>query len=513
MPLRTPSRTKGRNRVSQPTPMLAPVGGINARDADGAMASTDAKLLVNWWPRQRDVVSRKGTTLHCDTGSAVPIDYLLSFDQGASDKMLAFSGGSIYDVSGIAPSTLFSGLGGSEFIADFISSYAVIVNGVDTPMLYNGVTVTTTPFTGVGLTPSSLSFAHAFKGRMFFIEKGTQNIWYAGLGNIAGPLSKFPLNQVGKFTGSLMILTTISVEGGNGPGDRFVAIFDSGDVVVYAGSDPGNAADWDRVGTYKIGRPLSPYVHDSNGSDIRIVTTRGYESLAPALRAGEALRLKEMISDKIQEVASNSINYARNDLQWRTHYYSLQQMFIVQVPQGGGRPTLLHCQNTNTGAWTIFDGVNSSCFCNRKDNVFVGTPDGRVLQFWSGDTDAGLEITLDAQTSWFFLGSSGHQKLLELIKLIFTGYWFPTIYIGVSVDYKPFRRMTVLNVGPQQQPAYWNQDHWNQAYWSQGKRTKTYWHKHGALGTAISMRVTAVGHKGDLSWNSTVFITEQGDLI
>ena len=76
---RMPIQERRGARVARPYPMPPPVGGWNARDALSLMKREDAVSLVNWFPRQSDVISRPGYTSFCDVRINSNIKQLIPF--------------------------------------------------------------------------------------------------------------------------------------------------------------------------------------------------------------------------------------------------------------------------------------------------------------------------------------------------------------------------------------------------------------------------------------------------
>lgn len=89
----------------------APVGGLNGRDGLAAMGPQDAFVMDNWFPGTATVDGRNGHEAHI-LGLVNPVETILAYNGGASRKMLAFAGGSIFDT------TITNAVAGSELIAN-----------------------------------------------------------------------------------------------------------------------------------------------------------------------------------------------------------------------------------------------------------------------------------------------------------------------------------------------------------------------------------------------------------
>lgn len=528
-------------RRSRSKVVPAPVGGWNAKDAITAMPDTDAVRLINWFPRESNITARRGYAELCDLGTGSKVDMVFSghgdvfalpsmdtstitmdsdqytFDNQSesTSRVFAASGGKLFHISNPeAVAEIGSGYASNYWVTQNFGRRVYCVNGEDAPIYISNATVSTASFTpeeGFSLTLTNLNFVFAYKNRLYFIEKNSQRMWYGGVDSLSGELKQFDFSLVQGFHGELMVLTALTGDGGQGGSeDLFVAIFSSGDVAVYSGSFPG-ADNWTKIGTYKIGRPMSRFAHTVYGSDIIIVTSRGYESLQRSMREGEGIRLRAMLSDKISgEVGKRLRVGPRPD--WRIEVHEPSRMMIFQVPINNNSRQY-HVRNIDTGAWCEFDlSDNGISWLSDSGNAYMGGQDGRVFQFDVGATDDEDEIRLTCETAWSFLGSQA-IKTLHFMYLNLTGAFFPTFTIQVQGDFRKFVRSTQLNVGLQNPPAYWGTAQWNNSYWSAGVITKEYFHKHVERGRRIGLRTVCTGYIGELSWNSTTFVVEDGGLV
>src|SRR3546814_16537503 len=66
---------------------------------------------------------------------------------------------------------------------------------------------------------------------------------------------------------------TIDSSSDSGLSEQNIFVSTEGEVAVYQGSDPGEAATWSKVGVYRIGKPLGARAHFRGGGDIAIATS------------------------------------------------------------------------------------------------------------------------------------------------------------------------------------------------------------------------------------------------
>lgn len=506
-----PFRAKRGRREAQTKTVSAPVGGWNARDAIGLMPPTDAVSLVDWWPVERNIIARRGYEEHCNIGVNAPVRTVVAYETPSASKILATCDGKLYDVTTSTAVELEDELTSEDFSTLLMGSRLIFLNGEDDPFYYDGSAVASAGLSGTGLTVSNLIYGMSFKSRMYFVEKDTQNFWYGDVRAVTGALSKFDLSTVGSFRGHLLALTAIVNDGGDGKDDLFVCLFSRGDVVVYQGSDPGGD-DWNHVGTYVIGAPVSRHAILRFGNQVIIVTDRGYELLQKSIVKGQAVESKDLLSDKIQNTVSARTEQVPFSNDWRIMQYNKAKMLLVQAPINSTKAEF-HVRNINTGAWSRFRLPKALSWCVNGGNAYMGSRDGKIHRFWTGGTDDGQAIALEAETAWNYLGDAGNTKTLKMLKFNASSIFFPIIYVTVNVDFKKSTRSTYIPQPTQSTPAYWDEAEWDQAYWSYGDRTQELWHDHVADGGAFSLKVRTLNATYGLSWNSVMYVYTKGGLL
>lgn len=501
-----------RAQRTKPHEMAAPVGGWNNRDSVVAMRPEDAISLVNWFPSQGSVNARRGYARLIALAGGQSVQQLIPYEVGAVSKLLAMSGGKLFDTAGGAE--LATGKTSNYVSYTRMGERLIMCNGVDAPFSYNGTAVVAHGFTDATATLdfSDLSFVTAFNSRIYFIEDNTQSFWYGGVGAVQGALEKFDLSLTGSFSGKLKILTAITQDGGDGADDIFVAIFSGGDVVAYKGTNPGDATNWSKVGVFKIGQPLSRFGHVANGGDVTIITSRGYETLVRSTREGEGVKIRSMASDKIQNEVTQIIKQTGASERWRVQLYNKGRMLIFQAPLAS--TIRHHVRNIDTGAWCRFSLPNLVSFAQLGSVLYCGDVNGVVHTFDTGDSDDGETIIFSASCAWTALGARGQKKMLHFMEFNFTGVYFPSMQISVAEDFGKHLRSTTLAIPNQEIPSSFGDSYWDDpSYWNNGSQTRGLKHKHGAEGKQFSLRLDMLGRVGDINWNSVTYYETRGGLL
>lgn len=428
-----------RTQISSTHRIPAPIAGWDAQSALADMAADSAVILDNFIPRPGYIEMRKGSITQA-SGLGANIQTLMTW-RGTTDKLIAAAGGGkLYDVTAlntVNPVALYSAATVDQWSwVDFANSagtWLLAVNGTDTPIKYDGTTVTTTAFTAAGLTPTALSTIMSHKGRLHMGEKGTLHVWYATTpGALAGACGLLDLGPVCSKGGTIACIGTCSLWYSTGLDDFAVYVTTQGQVVVYQGTDPGQATAWSLVGVYDLGIPMGARSLIKFGSDLAVITGTGVIPLSQAIKLDRAQDNSIALTQKIQNAFQTSAATLGAGWGWQGFLYPTGALGIFNIPSN---PAVQYVQNLQTGAWCRFTGMNATCwgFANSLAYWAQGTT---VYQLDAGADDAGTTITYDLLGAWSDHGFSGEKRYTMLRPLMSTVSWI-TPALEVNTNYNP----------------------------------------------------------------------------
>lgn len=512
MIMRVPATPITRAQKAVPRQVKSPVSGINARDSFDSLKEGDAVDLCNWFPFQSYLETRLGysdfSTMSATTGS---VETLAQFHSGAVQKFLACGSGRIDDITTGTASNLATGLSEDRWQTEMFNGRLFLVNGTDAPRDYDGTTLSSTSWTGTGLTIADLIDVLAFKSRLYFVEKDTQSFWYGGINSVTGTLTEFDLGETGNFKGNLVTLNAITSDGGDGVDDLFVAMFSEGDVVIYQGSDPGS--NFFQVGTFKIGKPIGQRPAKKIGSDVAVITEDGYVLLTQVLPFGRS-RTDQDFSEKIQRIVDAAIQNYKSNTGWEIELHSTGSKLFVNVPVSA-TSSVQHVMNTNTRAWTIFEYSDKPVtWAIYNGDIYFGAASGKIFKAEDGTSDNGTAIVSTGQDGWTYLGQRTRIKRFLDIRPIFELETDTTADTAFLTDFETNRMFSTLELDVSEVTnSVWNVAVWDVATWGGALQTSQDWNVTSGVGYAGSLAFRTSSDDQQFRWIATTYVYEPGGVI
>lgn len=429
---------RGRSQVARTVTVPFPVGGWDAQSPLAAMPIENAQILDNFIPRPGYGELRKGSVLQVSGIAQGAVQTLMTW-RGVTDKLLACAGTSIYDATNQGPvnppaiySAATSGLWEWVDFANSAGTWVLAVNGADTPIKYDGATVTTTAFTAAALTPTKLALIAVHKRRLHMAEKNSLRIWFPlATDALAGACGLLDLGPVFSKGGTLACIGTTSLNYGTGLDDFMIYITTQGQVAMYQGTDPGDATKWALVGVYDLGYPMGPRSLVKYGSDLCIITTDGVIPLSQAIRLDRAQDDAVALTQRIQNAFHTATAAYPASQAWQGILYSKGSLAIFNIPS---TPAVQYVQNVQTGAWCRFTGMDAACWGIANGVAYYGSG-AAVLQWDVGAADNGAQITYDLKGAFSDFRSKGQKRFTMLRALMVAPSWI-TPAVEVDVDYK-----------------------------------------------------------------------------
>lgn len=452
-----------------------------------------AYRLDNIFPTQTGGVLRRGCSVRSDVTD--PVRAIFGYEQGVTKQLFAVTDADIWDITtGGSPVSGHSITSGLISIAKYVNTDGLLyirgVNGEDTPWVYDGSTFGTTPALtfpgGDTTTPEDLKFVWVYQNRFFFIKKESLDLYYLPVASIGGALVKFSLGGLVKEGGHLVFGASWSQNTGSGLSSMCVMVTDQGEAVVFAGSNPGDAADWRLVGTYAIGKPLGPNSFAQRGGDLAICTDIGLIALSQALVQNAASLSPTAMSRPIEPDWARYVG-ERSSAGWAMTTWTEGQMLAVALPTASGQTPVWLVSNATTGRWGRFTNWNASCLATYDGGLYFGSPNGKVYQANVTGADDGTPYTGIYVPAFDPVGVMG-RKAVHMARATIRARFDVREKLSVHADYT-LRLPPVPPAAPVPSADVWGLAVWGAATWggaSQGKVTSV-WRNTFGEGEAVTV--------------------------
>lgn len=457
--MRQPRRRSQAAQVS----IDAPINGIIESLPPGGKRGRDAEVLENWLPTLRGLAVRGGTQEHADISSEVLT--MATYASSGSQQMFATTASEIYEVTSSATAAsaqvtgLTSGYWSFVQIGTSGGDFLIGVNGSDSARQFDGTSWSTV--SGItGVTTSSLNYVWTHINRLFFIEEQTLKVWYLPSGSIGGAASDLNLAGVFQRGGDLLFGGTWSLDSGDGMDDKCVFVTTQGEVAIYSGSDPSDAATWALEGLFEIGKPLSPRGHIRVGGDLLIATDDGIIPLSSVFTKDASDLSLAAVSRPIQTTWKLEADRASDYLQLIK--WTGGETMLAILP---GVDRVLSA-NLKTGAWAVQTGWSGNCAAELSNGVYVGTTTGVVKQIDITGADMGAPFTAKVLGAFQDFGDPIRIKAASMMRgRYLADSEFDADY-SVSVDFTPDFPASPAAVPNSPDVLVWGSGNWGEKVWS-----------------------------------------------
>lgn len=461
-----------RRPVAQAVSLPPPTGGWVSNKTISSMKPDTALVLRNWFPGTDSVSIRKGFKQHAttpETGS--PVETVISYKSGTVSKLFACVNGNIFDVtSGNATVADVTGLTEDRWYwTHFATSgdqFVVACNGADATRNYDGASWTTPSITGVTPSADTLIYPFAYKERLFFCQKDTSDVWFLPVDSIAGAAQKLVLGGLLQFGGTIIAGTTWTLDAGFGPDDYAVFLSSEGEVLIYQGTDPATATEWELKGRFRIGRPIGRRCLMRVGGEVAILCSDGVTQLTRSLTLDRASTDRIALTWKIQSAFNLANDRWAANYGWQMINYPEAHMIIVNIPTSETTESQQYVMNTLNGSWCQFTNIHAFNWTGLDGDLYFGGAGGVVYQGHTTSSDDGAAIPDEMVTAFTDWGSPNVLKHAKMVRPVFAGEVSLTPALVVLADYiihTPDATQSLLNSSFT--TPFWDVDKWDEAVW------------------------------------------------
>jgi len=514
-----------KRQTSGTVTVTAPIGGWNAVNQLAAMSPNEAVIIDNWFCLPTELQSRKGYTLW-SSGIAGNVESFITYDgQDGTIHNFAVADDagdcSVWDVTtqGVAPTEVVTGLSNARWHFGQVSTtggtFTLAVNAEDYMLLYDGtawqqVTGTSTPYAITGVDTSLLADVLVHHRRAWFVQKNSMKCWYLATDSIAGTATSFDFAPLFINGGSIAKIETWTLDAGNGMDDYFVVITTAGEIAVYSGTNPADAATWSLNGVYYGGSPVGRNCTIKFGGDVLLLNKDGLVPLSQWLMSSR-VNVKTSITNKIQQRITDATTYYADNYGWQVILNPPNNMLFINVPVSTTEFEQ-YVMNTISGAWSRFTGVNATCWTFINDQLFFGQ-NGNVFKFWDGSDDNGKAIDTDLLPAFSAFGSQSQVKRWTMAK-VSMGYDYAFAFSGqISLNFDLATRPPQPYNNLSTSAGIWDVGKWDNAVWGGAIQPFSRWQMAAGMGYYGSFRIRTSSLSSDIRYYATDYVFEGGGVL
>ena len=183
---------------------------------------------------------------------------------------------------------------------------------------------------------------------------------------------------------------------------------DIGEVIVFTGSNPSDAANWRQEGRYEMSNPMGPTAHVNVGGDLLVATSEGIMPVSACITKDKAELGLSTITRSIKTMWRDEV-LRKSGFDWTMKKWDEYGGLFTTWPAGIRSEWTMLATNVATGAHTRYTGWDALCFARLRTDVFFGTQDGKVMQADITGYDNGLPYTATVVGGWEIFKSPGQM--------------------------------------------------------------------------------------------------------
>ena len=472
------------------------------------MQPNEARVLENWIADSGYLYMRQGTEAHATGLASSSVKTLVPFIGLTAEHMIGMGSGKIYNATSSGAATeLSTGYTSDWWQTALYNNRLQLVNGADTPKVYDGSTISNAGWTGSGLTVTNLVNVGIARNRLWFCENDSADIWYGSVGAITGTLTKFQLSQIAA-GGTCVAIGAWSRDAGDGADDVTVMVMSTGEIIIYQG-DVGT--DITLAGKYWSAPPIGRNCLFRVGGELIIITRLGLLPVSAAIGGAGQLNLSTI--DPWGKIAPGIAADAQTHGDKTGWNGIMHDGFVyVSVPLSTTNAvSKQYVLNLRNGSWSTLTGYNGVSWCSFGGRIYFGASTaGRVLAV-GGNSDLGVDITASANGAFVMPSGPSRTNLVTGIRPKMQADGSVAGFIGVDTDYvlRPASGNQVNIVDdPSSTP-------WGSAWgspWGRRGEAIAQWYSIQGSGRAISVRMRASGATQNLRWFATDLLFKPGGI-
>lgn len=372
---------------------------------------------------------------------------------------------------------------------------------------------------GTTYLSSTMLFCFSWKSRLWFLQGSTGLAWYLPVNQVTGTAKAIDLGQFLRHGGGLAYATSWTFDSGNGIDDNLIFVGNNGDMVIYQGTNPDTAANFQLKGQWYVGRiPVGRRGFCAYGGDVVIITEYGMMSVSE-LVSGKLASLADenMIGAKYNPSLARYVSDYISNYYWQVVSYPGQEVLFVCSPalEPEFQMDVTFTMSHFSKAWSTHTNIPALCAEVFQGQMYFGTKDGKIALAFSGFHDGasydgveqGNEVTGYLQTGFYDMGSSTANKRATRLRLLGRCDGNPGYMAAIKSEYDLENMIQAPGPAANDKPL-WDVALWDQATWQSRTSTFKRWFGVSSFGKKLSVQIAIRGLGYTLLTDYEVTFTE-----
>jgi hypothetical protein len=356
-----------------------------------------------------------------------------------------------------------------------------------------------------GTTMDQIAYIFAWKARIWFLKANSTVAYYLATNAISGAATLFDFGPLLHHGGALSFGASWTYDAGNGIDDSLIIASAQGDILLYQGTDPASAANFQMKGVWYAGRlPIGRRCVCQHGGNTLFITEYGVIAISD-LVAGKlhTSGMQDSFGYKINPKLADIVSPAIDLKYWYLGVFPVENLLIVGTPVFTPIATDIpqsYVMNSLNNSWATITNMDILCSDLYRGQLVFGTRKGEVCKGFVGYRDgvasdsssSGAEVTGRIQTSFHAYGQDTMNKRMLRIKVYGISDGIPSIYPKYVSEYDV---NNILNVpSPVLTPtASWDNATWDQAIWDSAAQSFRRWIGVAGWGKRLSLQMAVRG--------------------
>ena len=260
-------------------------------------------------------------------------------------------------------------------------------------------------FSGVGST-NSFSGAAVYKEHIFFFKRRSPKLYYTQPLAFQGELKEYNIEGIFGVKGSLEQLFTMGFNAGAHVTSYMLAIFDSGDILVFNGINPEDASGWQVVLKTSLNTKVYKEVA-AVGTTAYVLTARGIVDIGRVISTNSLDISGSIISN---DLVNSYDGEAKNSF-WENYHLKEFGNFLLIYNK---HSNIHYLYNFRTGGFSKISGWEIDSLAVVNEDMYI-SKNNNIFQAFRGNNDNGNRIVAEYVTNFANLGSAFNKRASQAI--------------------------------------------------------------------------------------------------